>query len=63
MECQLLRQIISVNENINTGVSGEIIIQTWFSFWHFNSRFVLKHFRYSILNYREETTKLKSAII
>ena len=29
------------NENINTGISREIILQNS-SFWHFNSRFVLK---------------------
>ena len=32
------------NENINTGVSREIIFQKWFSFWHFISRYVLETF-------------------
>ena len=32
------------NENINTGVSREIILQKWFSFWHFNSCYVLETF-------------------
>ena len=49
------------DENINTGVSGEITFQKWLLFWHFNLRFALKHlFQIYYLRLLRRNNELKS---